>query len=209
MGIMFIRTVILYLLTVVALRVMGKRQIGELEPTELVTTILVSEIATLPLQDMQLPLLFSVVPVFALVGLEMISSVISLNSARYRSFLAGKYNIVINEGKIDIEQMKKAQLTVDELMEELRQHEILDICDVSFCILETSGKMSVIPKTSDQKHLSYSLVVDGRPVLRNLKKLGLTKKDISEVAREHGLGVKGVFLMTVCGEKFTVVAKNK
>ena len=188
---------------------MGKRQIGELEPTELVTTILVSEIATLPLQDMQLPLLFSVVPVFALVGLEMISSVISLNSARYRSFLAGKYNIVINEGKIDIEQMKKAQLTVDELMEELRQHEILDICDVRFCILETSGKMSVIPKTSDQKHLSYSLVVDGRPVLRNLKKLGLTKKDISEVAREHGLGVKGVFLMTVCGEKFTVVAKNK
>ena len=110
MGIMFIRTVILYLLTVVALRVMGKRQIGELEPTELVTTILVSEIATLPLQDMQLPLLFSVVPVFALVGLEMISSVISLNSARYRSFLAGKYNIVINEGKIDIEQMKKADL---------------------------------------------------------------------------------------------------
>ena len=99
MGIMFIRTVILYLLTVVALRVMGKRQIGELEPTELVTTILVSEIATLPLQDMQLPLLFSVVPVFALVGLEMISSVISLNSARYRSFLAGKYNIVITREK--------------------------------------------------------------------------------------------------------------
>ncbi len=209
MGIMFARTIILYLLTVLALRVMGKRQIGELEPTELVTTILVSEIATLPLQDMQLPLLYSVIPVFALVGLEMISSAISLNSARYRSFLAGKYNIVINDGKIDIEQMKKAQLTVDELMEELRQHEILNVCDVRFCILETSGKMSVIPKSSDQKSLSYTIVVDGSPVFRNMKKLGLTKNDVSAVAREHGVGIKGVFLMTVCGEKFTVVKKNK
>mgnify|MGYP000968037150 CR=1 FL=1 len=118
--------------------------------------------------------------------------------------------VTLASGIVVSQAASKAKLlTVDELMEELRQHEILDICDVRFCILETSGKMSVIPKTSDQKHLSYSLVVDGRPVLRNLKKLGLTKKDISEVAREHGLGVKGVFLMTVCGEKFTVVAKNK
>ena len=102
MGIIFIRTILLYLLTVIALRVMGKRQIGELEPTELVTTILVSEIATLPLQDMRLPLLYSVVPILALVAFEMISSVVSLNSSRYRSFLSGEYNIVIHDGRIDI-----------------------------------------------------------------------------------------------------------
>ena len=209
MGIIFIRTILLYLLTVIALRVMGKRQIGELEPTELVTTILVSEIATLPLQDMRLPLLYSVVPILALVAFEMLSSVVSLNSSGYRSFLSGEYNIVINDGRIDIKQMKKAQLTVDELMEELRQHGILDVCDVRFCILETSGKMSVIPKSSDQRSLSHSLVVDGRPVGRNLKKLGLSARDIAAIAGKHGLRVKDVFLMTACGDKITLVAKNK
>lgn len=209
MGIIVIRTVFIYLITVIALRVMGKRQIGEFEPAEFVTTIIVSEIATLPLQDLQTPIIYSVLPICALITMESISSILCLKSNRYRNLMAGEYSVIINEGKLDIEQMRKSQLTIDELCEELRQNGILSLEDVRFCILETSGKVSVITKENKIKAIPVTIIHDGRIMSKNLKKLGMDKEQVRAVVKERGLEVKNVFFMCECDGKYTVIEADK
>lgn len=205
-----IRTTFFFLVTVVSLRLMGKRQIGELEPTELVVTILISDIATLCLQDIDLPILYALVPIVALVSYEILSSALSLKWMGFRECMAGSYSVIINDGVIDQKEMRKAQLTIDEVMEEVRGKGALSLDEVRFCILETSGKMSVLLKKEVEQHaLPIPIVVDGKPVKKNLKKLKINREHLNGILSAHGIAsVKDVFWMAIENGTISFVRKK-
>ena len=211
MIISFIRTLILYLSLVVALRLMGKRQIGELEPTELVVTILVSELAAIPMQDSGLPLVSGLIPIIVLICAEILLSYFCLKSIGLRRILGGKPCIVIRRGKIDREKLKDMRVTTDEVLQELRLNNIEKLSDIKYGIIETNGRMSFVfyPKAKplNAGMLSLSpldtgiplvIISDGKFILENLKKLNQTT-DWAEkqVRKQHILSVQDVFLMTL------------
>lgn len=210
MLITFIRTAIFYFVTMVAMRIMGKRQIGQLEPTELVVTIMISELATMPIQDLDSPVINTVIAILSLVAFEILISVISLKSQAMRHSISGKYSVLIDEGKINVEEMKKVQLTVDELMEELRQNGVLNPCEVRYCVLETSGKMSVFTKEKAKKNtFPLILISDGKPVKNNLKSLGITRKELEKlVSSKYGLKVRELLMLLYEEERLTAVRKG-
>ncbi|NLB36806.1 MAG: DUF421 domain-containing protein, partial [Clostridiales bacterium] len=146
MFVTLLRVVIIYILVIVSVRLMGKRQIGEMQPTELVITILLSEVAALPIQDSSQPIINSIVAVLLLVSFEIINSILSLKIGKYRTLVQGNSLIVIRNGVIDQKQILRLRLTVDDLLESLREQGVFDIKDVEYAILETNGKISVLLK---------------------------------------------------------------
>ncbi len=206
----FIRTVIFYLITIIAIRMMGKRQIGQLEPTELVVTIMISELATMPIQDIDSPIINTVISIFSLVALEILISVLSMKSQALRYSVSGKYSILIDDGKINIDEMRKVQLTVDELMEELRQKGVLNPEDVRYCILETSGKMSVFSKkTTEKESLPLILISDGKVVKNNLKGLGLKRKELENLVNsKYGKQIGDLLIFLYNKDSMTAVDKE-
>lgn len=146
MFIVLIRTIILYILVVITMRLMGKRQIGELQPFELVITIMISELAALPMQDTRLPLVHGVIPILTLLILQVIFSELQIKSNKIKNLIDGKPSLLVKNGRINMEELKKQRLGVSELLEELRIQGYLDIEQVAFAIIETDGQMSVIPK---------------------------------------------------------------
>lgn len=224
MTVSFIRTIIIYLVITVALRIMGKRQIGELSPAEFVITMLVSELASIPLQSTDIPLAFGIVPVLTLLSLEIIMSSIFLRSRFFRKIAIGKTNILIENGKINQAEMKKLRLTLDELLEELRIKGYIEIKQVKYAILESNGELSVFPFSkdspatrsdlllyNDNTYLPRTVISDGTLIESEAKKLKLTKKEIDEELANHGIpSVSDVFLMQADETKnFTVIAKEK
>ncbi len=160
MLISIVRTLILYILVVFALRIMGKRQIGELQPSELVVAIMISDLATIPMSDTSIPLLFGIAPIFTLVLCEMAVSFMCMKSQSMRSVLTGTPAYIIKDGKIDQNEMKKARYSLSDLLEELRMMDVFDIATVDCAVLETNGKISVI--TNDCKSdRAYTLICDG------------------------------------------------
>lgn len=163
------------------MRMMGKRQIGELQPFELVIAIMVSELASLPMQDTRIPLLHGIIPIITLLVLQVIISLAELKSETARTIFSGKPSIIIKDGKIDIKQLKYDRLNINDLMEELRLQGYYNIVDIEYAILETSGQISVIPKTelepatkqdlnikSTQDRLPITLILDGKVNKYNL-----------------------------------------
>ena len=141
----FTRTVILYFLIMIGLRLMGKRQIGELEPGELVLTMMISDLATVPMQDFGIPLLAGVIPILTLLALSMLLSQLSLSSLRFRRLACGTPSVLIRDGRLQQEAMRKNRYTLDELLEELRGQGCSSIEDVKYAVLENSGRLSVLP----------------------------------------------------------------
>lgn len=139
-----IRTVILYLILIVGLRLTGKRQIGELEPIELVLTMLLSDLASVPMQNFGIPLLNGLVPIVTLLSLSMLLSWCSLHSVRFRSLVCGEPAVIIRDGKLEQAAMRRNRLTLDELLEALRAQGVTSLGDVKYAILETSGQLSVL-----------------------------------------------------------------
>ncbi|MEE1011241.1 MAG: DUF421 domain-containing protein, partial [Acutalibacteraceae bacterium] len=146
MAVTLIRAVILYIMVIFFIRLMGKRQIGELQPSELAVTILVSEIASIPMQDNSIPILNSVIALFILVAFEIISSALSLKSHKVRSYIQGHPVIVIRNGVIDYKALKKLRMTVNDLVSALRQKDVFDFSQISYAVFETNGKISVLMK---------------------------------------------------------------
>ena len=139
MAIAFTRTVILYALIIVGIRLMGKKQVGELEPTELVFAMLISDLAAVPMQDFGIPLLFGVIPIVILLAITMALSVLSLKSIRFRNLICGRPSVIMEHGSILQAALAKNRFTVDELLEELRLQGITDLSTVKYAILENSG----------------------------------------------------------------------
>lgn len=150
MVIAFVRTVILYLFIIAGIRLMGKRQVGELEPSELVLALIIADLAAVPMQDFGIPLLSGIIPILTLLCITMIISVLSMKSVKFRALICGRPSIIVENGKLHQREMAKNRFTVDELMEELRMKGITDISTVKYAILETNGQISVLP-FSDQK----------------------------------------------------------
>lgn len=211
MAISFIRTLILYVVILISMRVMGKRQLGELETSELVVAVLISDLAANPLQDTGIPLLYGIIPTITLVCCEILISGAVVKSVRFRSIICGNPSIIINNGKIVQSEMKKNRYTIDELSEELRGKSITDISTVKYAILETDGSLSVLqyashtPITAEQMKIAaddpgYPVMVinNGRILSKNLKLMGLNEKWLEKQLKARRISSpKDIFLMTV------------
>lgn len=211
MAIAFARTVILYALIIVGIRLMGKKQVGELEPTELVFAMLISDLAAVPMQDFGIPLLFGLIPIVTLLAITMALSVLSLKSIRFRNLICGRPSIIMEHGSILQDALSKNRFTVDELLEELRLQGITDLSTVKYAILENSGRVSVIlyeayqPATPDQLDLTPEeeglpliIISDGRVLRQNLQLRNLDQRWLQQQLTEHGhTSPAQVFLLTV------------
>lgn len=193
----FARTVILYFLIMIGLRLMGKRQIGELEPGELVLTMMISDLATVPMQDFGIPLLAGVIPILTLLALSMLLSQLSLSSLRFRRLVCGTPSVLIRDGQVQQEAMRRNRYTLDELLEELRGQGVSDLEDVRYAVLENSGRLSVL-KAEEAGTLPVVLINDGRLLRRNLTARGLDEQWLRQALRKEGLtSPREAFLLTL------------
>lgn len=211
MAIIFIRTLIIYFALVLIMRLLGKRQLGEMELSEFVVAALIADLASHPLQDIGIPMINGLVPIVTLFCCEVLISGIAMKNIRLRALLFGKPSMLVEKGKIRQSEMKKNRFTTDELMEELRNQGYLDISAVEYAVLETDGRLSVIPYPSESpvtpsqlkieaEDKGYPVVVisDGHVIESNLRLVGRDMNWLNK--RLAALGVKNtetVFLMTV------------
>lgn len=193
MLIIVVRTIILYTVILIVMRLMGKRQLGQLQPFELVITILISELAAIPMQDTGIPLINGIIPIFILMIAQIVLSYISLKSEKARGIICGKPSILIEDGRIMENQLRKLHFTINDLLEQLRVKGYPDINDVEFAILETEGQLSVIPKsqkrpvtpndlniTVSQEKLPITLIIDGTVLKENLHIAKLNENDLKK-----------------------------
>lgn len=211
MVIAFLRTIILYLLIIAGVRLMGKRQVGELEPSELVLALIIADLAAVPMQDFGIPLLSGIIPILTLLCITMILSVLTMKSIKFRAIICGRPSIIVENGKLHQIEMKKNRFTVDELMEELRMKGVTDISTVKYAILETNGQLSVLPyaaqlpvtaeqmgQKTDEQGLPIVIINDGRVLDHNLKTRGLSGAWLERCLEAHRVNSsREVYLLTV------------
>ncbi len=201
MLIVLVRTLILYALVVIAMRVMGKRQIGQLQPFELVVTIMLSELAAIPMENPGIPLINGITPILTLLVAQVILSYISLKSERARAIICGRPSVLVENGKILEPELARLRYNLSDLMEQLRAKNIANISDVEFAILETSGQLSVIPKSQKRpvipedlnlptkyEGLPHVLISDGHIMNQNLTKLNLNIGWLTQQLNSQGIG---------------------
>jgi uncharacterized membrane protein YcaP (DUF421 family) len=186
--IVIIRTLILYLTVILAIKIMGKRQVGELQPFEFAITIMISALAAIPMGDTEIPLLYALIPILLLLSFQVIISLISMRSTRARAIICGKPSILIDNGRLVESELKNLRININDLLEQLRIKGYPNIANIEFAIMETNGKISVIPKSqkrplnpedlnisTNYEGLPHPLIIDGDIQLHNLNKLGLKK----------------------------------
>lgn len=195
-----VRTAILYLLVVVIIRLMGKHQIGQLQPFELVITIMISELAAVPMQDTDIPLLHGIIPILTLLLIQISLSLLTLKNETARRIICGGPSILIENGKINQAELTRLRYNLNDLLEQLRLKDMPNIADVEYAILETSGKLSIIPKSQKRpvnpedlkletpyEGLPVTLIVDGVLKDKNLSRLNLTQDWLRDELNKYGL----------------------
>ena len=206
----YIRTIFLYLILIAVVRIMGKRQIGEMEASEFVVTMLVANLAAIPMQDGGIPLYSGLVPILTVLGVELVLSSLSLRSIRLRRLRCGKPVILIENGRILQENLRATRVTLDELMGHLREKDVLDIQTVQYAILETNGNLSVFPfpkemppsakdlgVTPKDRFLPVTIIEDGFLFRENLREAGKDEAWVHKVLGEYRAGIAGTWLLTV------------
>ena len=206
----YLRTVVLYLLLLTVIRVMGKRQIGQMEPSEFVVTMLAANLAAIPMEDVGIPIYAGVVPMVTVLGVELLLSGISMGSIRFRRLLCGKPVILIENGKVIQNNLRRTRVTIDELMGHLREKDVLDLTTVQYAILETNGNLSVFPYPACQpavakdagiqagkQYLPVTLIEDGVLLRDNLEKSGKDQAWLRRVLGEHRASLQGTWLLMV------------
>ena len=206
----YTRTVVLYLVLIAVVRLMGKRQIGQLEPSEFVVAMLVADLAAIPMQDGAISLLNGLVPILTVLAMELILSGLSMRSIRLRKLLCGKPVILIENGKINQRNLKRTQVTLDELSGHLRQKDVLDIQTVQYAILETNGNLSVFPYPAEvapsakdlsihpkERFLPVTIVSDGHLMEENLAISGKDRQWLTKTLGDYRATVAGTWLLTV------------
>ena len=201
MFLIFVRTIILYLIILIVVRCMGKKEIGQMQPFEFVISLMIADIASMPLTDTGVPILHGIIPILGLLFAYMIFTICNIASITLREIICGRPAILINKGKIDENVLIKEKITINELQERLRVKDIFCIEDVEFAILETNGELSVIEKPEKKNltpedmgiepmysGLTYDLVIDGKVMIENLQKINKTyswlKKEINKFGYE-------------------------
>ncbi len=208
----YIRTIFLYLVLIGVIRLMGKRQIGEMEPAEFVVTMLVANLASIPMQDGGIPLYSGLVPILTVLGVELILSGLCIRSVKFRRLLCGKPVILIENGKILRKNLDRTRVSLDELTELLRQKDVLQIDTVQYAILETNGNLSVFPYpeykpaaakevgiTPGKQALPYTIIADGHLYSSNLALSGRDARWLRAVLEEKKCSQDAIFLLTVDG----------
>lgn len=222
MIISLIRAILLYIIIILAIRLMGKRQISDLQTSELVVTLLISDIAAIPMQNSGVPLLSGLIPMAILVVCEIILSAVMMKSSKFRKFVCGKPSIVINDGKIDQSQMKELRMSTEDLNEQLRQLDVFNISDVAFAIIETNGKMSVLKKPEKQQPdnnllgiavpdsgIQTIVISDGEYSDFSLSLCGLSRDWVDGILLAKKLDIKDIFIMTANKNKeFEIIKKE-
>ena len=206
----FARGVLLYLVLIAGIRFLGKRQLGQLEPSEVAVTMLVADLASIPMQDENISITSGLIPIAAVLGTELLLSFLSMRSVKLRKLLCGKPVILMENGRFLQDNMRKHRVTLDELISQLREKDVLDPATVQYAILETGGNLSVFPfsqerpatakeagiPTPEQK-LPITIISDGRLLEDNLKKAGKDQKWLQNVLSKEKTTQKGTFLLTV------------
>ena len=222
MIISILRTVILYVFIILAIRLMGKRQISDMQPSELVVTLVVSDIASLPMQNTSQPLLSGVIPVLVLVSLEIAASALMMKSRLFRRLICGTPVVVIEDGKLLQKQLKRLRMSAEDLFAQLRQQDIFSIDEVQYCIVETNGSISVLEKpqnrvptaqdlgvTIDDKKLEAVVVCDGELLDDGLKLCSGSRMQVDNILQENNAKLSEVFILTLDGNgKYNLIAKE-
>ncbi len=218
-----IRTAILYIFVIISMRIMGKRQIGDMQPNELVTTILISEIATVPIQDMDQPVLNGVMAIALLVALEVIMSVLSMKSGFVRCAINGRPIIVIRKGKIDQKALRQLRMTIADLMENLRSQQVFSVDDVEIALVETNGSISLMltpdkqPLTVgqtdiplDRSGVPVPVICDGKLQPHFMSSMEVNEHQVRTALSSRRLSIDEVFLMTIdANGKASVIKKEQ
>lgn len=220
--IILVRGLILYIAITVFMRLMGKRQLGELQPTELVITILLSEIAAIPMEDNETPLLNSLMATALLVCLEIINSVINMKNPKFSYFLQGRPAIIIENGKLNQRKLKSLRFTADDILEQLRQKDIFDISEVDFAVVETNGTLSVKKKgkfepltagqfgiNSKDKPVPTLIINDGNIISSSLSGTSVTLKQVNNILKKEKVNCEEVLILLVSSaEDYTLIRKE-
>lgn len=199
MLVVFVRALVLYFIVVIVMRVMGKRQIGQLQPFELAIAIMISELAAVPMQNTGIPLVNGIIPILTLLVAQILMSFLTLKSIRARAIICGKPTILIEKGKIKEEELRKELYTLNDLLEQLRIKDYPNVTDIEYAILETNGQLSVIPKSqkrplnpadmnikTDYEGITVDVVIDGHIMTNNLKTIGKDRQWlIQEMRKQH------------------------
>ena len=206
----YMRTIFLYLVLIFAVRFMGKRQIGEMEPTEFVVTMLLANLASIPMQDGAIPLYSGLVPILTVLGMELVISGLIMHSVMLRKFFCGKPVILIDKGKINQQNLRRTRVTLDELTGHLREKDVLDIRTVQYAILETDGNLSVFPFPKEKpaiakdagiqakaQYLPITVVEDGYLSKDNLRIAGKDETWLKKVLMQHNAQTTDTLLLTV------------
>ncbi len=209
-----IRTIIIYVTLELSMKLMGKRQIGEFQLSELITTLLISELASLPIAEPDIPLLYAIFPLLLIISLEVITSFISLKSGIVRRFFSGKPSVIINRGVLDQRELSKLRISCSELLGQLRQKGYSDISDVYYAIVEDDGILSVFPRAEKRPPnadelapciggtlpadpgIAHYLIIDGAVIKENLSASGKDMNFIEQELRRAKCEVSGVFLLS-------------
>ena len=202
-----IRTIIVYILLSILLRIMGKRQLGELDVSELVSTLLVSEIASIPIDNPDIPLLNAIIPILLIFSVEIITSTLKNKSEKLKNLIEGRPEYIIYKGRLLQSVLNDNRISINELLSELRTQGIGNIDDVFYATIEQNGSLSVLKKgESDMAHI---LIIDGKTIDKNLTSLGYSKEWLTEQLENHIITKEQVFLMTVSDQGRVGIIKKE
>lgn len=210
MTVTLIRAFIIYFFVIIAVRLMGKRQVGELKPHELVITILLSAIAVIPLEENSMPLANCLLPIMLFISLEILVAVFSMKSLKFRNIIQGRPIFIIRRGKLDQKKLREMRFTVDDIVDALRQKDIFDLDEVEDAVIETNGSVSVLPKAKykpltpddvgisvDEKGTPIAIVMDGKPIEEYFNEEKMKSSEIELIIRSQNKDVKKIMLLTV------------
>lgn len=212
----FIRSIILYVAILISLRIMGKGEIAEMNCFDLVITLLLAEVAAIPMEDNNIPMIYGVSAVFGLTFLQTTMSYFSQKNNRFRYTVSGSPTILINNGHIEYDNLKKERITIDELLQQLRVNGYFNISDVQFAVLESDGGLSILPfskyediPTKNYKHLPTSLIIDGNLIKQNLDSVNKNTEWLNNILKSHNIkNIDDVLLLVLDGYDKVFIQKK-
>ena len=209
----FFRSIIIYIIVLIVMRLMGKREIGQMQPFELAISIMIADLASIPMTDIGIPISNGIIPIMGLLVMHLVISVLNMKSGTLRGLICGKPTILIYRGKIDEEKLRAERLTLNELEEKLRSNNVMNLGDVEYAILETSGDVSVIQKPNkrtttpedfnimpEYEGISYDLVIDGKVMQDNLNKLDKSYEWLKTQTEKFQMKPEDALIVTVNGK---------
>ena len=221
MLITFLRAIVLYSVVLVVLRLMGKREIGQLQPFELAISIMIADLASIPMTELGIPISNGIIPILGLLTMHLIISLLNMKSIKFRKLICGKPSILMFRGKIDEDVLRKERFTINELEERMRGNNIYSLGDVEYAILETSGQVTIIPKPAkrntipedfniepEYEGIPYDLVIDGVIMEENLRKIGKDYNWLKKEVKKFKITPEEALIVTVDG-KYQIFCQAK